>query len=206
MENQKFKALLFDRYPIIFVDEYQDTNKDFADSLVEHFIAQQTGPLIGFFGDHWQQIYRHTCGKIEHGDLETIGKQANFRSAQRVVDCLNLMRPELPQFVHDPDAQGYAAVFHTNNWVGQRQTGPHNGGDLPAEAADQYLEALIAQLTNDGWDFAPAKTKILMLTHNVLADKQGYRNLANGTKSLAAISPAPVSGGHKVISPAHGKI
>jgi DNA helicase-2/ATP-dependent DNA helicase PcrA len=31
----------------------------------------------------------------------------------------------------------------------------------------------------NGWDFSTRKTKILMLTHNVLADEQGYRNLAD---------------------------
>ena len=179
MDNPKFRSLFVDRYPIIFVDEYQDTNKDFADSLVNHFIAERTGPLIGFFGDHWQQIYRHTCGKIEHAELEVIDKQANFRSVQRVVDCLNLIRPELTQFVDDTETEGYAAVFHSNNWVGQRQTGPHNGGDLPPDVADRYLQALIDRLTQEGWDFSPEKAKILMLTHNVIADKQGYRNLAN---------------------------
>lgn len=33
-------------------------------------------------------------------------------------------------------------------------------------------------LTNEGWDFAPNKTKILMLTHNAIAAKRGYPNLA----------------------------
>ncbi len=40
------------------------------------------------------------------------------------------------------------------------------------------MERLIQMLTQEGWDFAPARTKILMLTHNAIAAKQGYPNLA----------------------------
>jgi DNA helicase-2/ATP-dependent DNA helicase PcrA len=35
------------------------------------------------------------------------------------------------------------------------------------------------RLTAEGWDFSPEKTKILMLTHKVLAAEQDYRNLAD---------------------------
>jgi len=37
---------------------------------------------------------------------------------------------------------------------------------------------VIAKLKADGWDFAPDKTKVLMLTHNVLASEQGYASLS----------------------------
>jgi hypothetical protein len=33
-------------------------------------------------------------------------------------------------------------------------------------------------ITDEGWDFSPACTKILMLTHNVLAAEQGYPTIA----------------------------
>lgn len=84
----------------------------------------------------------------------------------------------MPQHVCDPTAQGSIGIFHTNNWVGVRRNGGHWGGDLPAEDAHNYLEKLREQLENEEWDFSPDKTKILMLTHNVLAEEQGYRNLS----------------------------
>jgi DNA helicase-2/ATP-dependent DNA helicase PcrA len=34
-------------------------------------------------------------------------------------------------------------------------------------------------LESEGWDFLPENTKILMLTHKVLATEQGYKNLAD---------------------------
>lgn len=91
------------------------------------------------------------------------------------------MRPALPQAVDDVKFIGSAVAFHTNGWVGQRRPGTGGGhwkGDLPAEEAHRFLEAMVAKLANEGWDFAADKTKILMLTHNVLANEQGYSNLA----------------------------
>ncbi len=178
LNEPKFQSLFEKRYPILFIDEYQDTETAFAETLKTCFLDTGTGPLIGFFGDHWQKIYGSGCGKIEHPNLEVIGKEANFRSVPVIVNSLNNMRPSLPQQVRDPDATGAISIFHTNSWQGTRQTGGHWSGDLPAEEAHNYLENLKERLQREGWEFSPDKTKILMLTHNVLAAEQGYRNLS----------------------------
>ncbi len=178
LNEPKFQSLFAKRYPILFIDEYQDTETVLAETLKACFLDTGTGPLIGFFGDHWQKIYGSGCGKIEHQNLAVIGKEANFRSVPVIVNSLNNMRPALPQQVRDPDAQGAIRIFHTNSWVGTRRTGNHWSGDLPPEEAHDYLESLKVRLEGEGWKFSPDKTKILMLTHNVLAEEQGYRNLS----------------------------
>lgn len=177
MDNAKFRRILADKHPIILIDEYQDTDAGWIDSIKAHFLGQEGSPQFGFFGDHWQKIYGGGCGRIEHPSLTVIGKQANFRSVVTVVECLNRMRPELPQFVVDPNEEGSVHIFHTNTWAGTRQTGTHWGGDLPTEAADRALEVVLDRLTEKGWDLSAENTKILMLTHRVLAGKQGYPSI-----------------------------
>ncbi|WP_189676680.1 UvrD-helicase domain-containing protein, partial [Sphingomonas glacialis] len=177
MENAKFRRLMADRYPIILIDEYQDTDADWVEAIKTHFLGQPGSPLFGFFGDHWQKIYGDGCGKLEHAAVKEIGKEANFRSVSIVVDSLNRMRPELPQFVEDLNAPGEVRVFHTNNWIGQRQTGAHWGGDLPPDVGHDTLQRVKQSLTDSGWDLSSDKTKILMLTHRVLANEQGYSSL-----------------------------
>ncbi|MFW8642778.1 UvrD-helicase domain-containing protein [Rhizobium beringeri] len=54
LAEKKFQSFLTQQHPIIFIDEYQDTDKGFMEALTNHFLRPKTGPLIGLFGDHWQ--------------------------------------------------------------------------------------------------------------------------------------------------------
>lgn len=177
LEYPKFRRILAARFPVLFIDEYQDTDKAFAESLIRNFVDTEEGPLIGLFGDSWQKIYGTGVGLIQHGNLQLIGKKANFRSVPNVVNILNRIRPDLPQEVSDPAATGSAKVYHSNNFGGKRLTGSQWVGDLPPDDAHNYLTTLRDQLTASGWDFSPQKTKILMLTHNVLAKEQRYSQI-----------------------------
>lgn len=180
LSHKKFQAILAAKYPFILIDEYQDTDSRMMAAIEAHVMGRTGGPQVGLFGDHWQRIYDSTCGRVTHAALREIGKGANFRSATSIVSVLNAMRPELPQGVKDEAFVGSARVYHTNAWAGKRRTGSGGGhwkDDLPADVAREYLKAFIAKLKAEGWDFAPDKTKILMLTHNVLALEQGYSNL-----------------------------
>jgi len=178
----KFRKLLKSKYPIIFIDEYQDTNKDLADSIIQNIIELNSEILIGFFGDHWQKIYGSTaCGLIHasEGRIVEIDKNANFRSESSIVDMLSRMRPELPQNPSNPESVGNINVFLTNQWLGNRRTDNHWQGDQPPQDAHESLEYVKQKLEANEWDFSPDKTKILMLTNNVLASEQGYFGLAS---------------------------
>lgn len=181
LEHEKFRKVLLSRFPIIFIDEYQDTNREFTNAILNYFGGGNDGPLIGFFGDHWQKIYDDGCGAIPDSSLVRIDKGANFRSAPEIVRVLNAMRPELPQ-IASVTSSGTADVYHTNEWTGTRLDKSHWKNDLPPDIAHQYLEQLRTHLASRGWDFSPETTKILMLTHNVLAKEQGYGGIAAAFK------------------------
>src|SRR5690348_13924869 len=165
LSNAKFQTLLAQQYPFVLIDEYQDTDAAVMTGVSEHLLGRAAGPMIGLFGDHWQRIYDKTCGHVAHEALTEMSKKANFRSATRIVDVLNRMRPELPQAVKDEDFVGSAIAFHTNAWQGERRSGAGGGhwkGDLPTEVAHAYLATLIKKLELDGWDLAPQRTKVLI--------------------------------------------
>lgn len=178
LSENKFRKLFVNRFPILLIDEYQDTDKNFTDTLIKYFLNIDEGLLIGFFGDHWQKIYGNGCGEINNINLKVIEKRANFRSSKIIVDCLNMIRPELTQEINDKLPEGTVSVFHTNNWVGQRRNENHWKEDLPQNEAHIKLDLVRAMLSSEAWDFNPESTKILMLTHNILAEEQGYKNLA----------------------------
>jgi DNA helicase-2/ATP-dependent DNA helicase PcrA len=176
----KFRAVLRARYPILLIDEYQDTDAGFVNALKTWFLDRGEGPVIGLFGDHWQKIYGDGCGLVEHDALEVIDKNANFRSVSQIVEVLNQMRPSLQQMVSDPDALGEARIFHTNHWLGVRRTGQGGGhwtGDTSPEAARAYFNYMKTRLAAEGWDFSIEKTKILMLSHSILSREQGYASI-----------------------------
>lgn len=177
--NPKFRSVLTARYPILLIDEYQDTDAGFINAIKEWFLNTGHGPQLGLFGDHWQKIYGEGCGLVEHAALEVIDKNANFRSTAPIVQVLNRMRPALPQMVRDPAMPGEARVFHTNLWPGERRTGQggHWTGDTTPEAAKAYFAHIKHRLATEGWDLAVGKTKILMLSHSVLAREQGYSSI-----------------------------
>ena len=177
MENGKFRNLLRQQFPIIFIDEYQDTDPLLIKAFSEHFFGKKDGPLIGLFGDHWQTIYRSDYELAQFADVEGIDKGANFRSDRAIVAVLNALRPELKQEQHHV-AAGEARFFHANGYIGERTNTAHAKADLPDAVKNQYVIGLTNQLVADGWDMSAAKTKILMLTHNAIAAEQGYPSIA----------------------------
>ena len=124
MDNKKLRQLLTVQYPIILIDEYQDSLKVIIDKFLNWFIDKKEGPQFGFFGDAWQTIYeKSSCGIIDSANVAVIGKEANFRSQQVIVDVLNEMRPELPQICATDDNDGFVKVITCNDFCGERQKG-----------------------------------------------------------------------------------
>lgn len=175
LAKPKFRLLFQQQFPIVFIDEYQDTDRAFMTAITDHFFTPKVGPLIGLFGDHWQTIYNSEY-ELAAYPVEAIDKGANFRSTPAVVDVLNRLRPELKQAVADPLAAGDATFFHTNLFIGARTNTSHSKADLFPELARTVRESLMQRLQDEGWDLG--KTKVLMLTHNVLAAEQGYPSIA----------------------------
>lgn len=87
LDNAKFRRVFADKYPLILIDEYQDSYKPIIDRFVDYFIAKGIGPQFGFFGDAWQTIYQSNkaCDAIEHDNIDVIKKSSNFRSSPRIV-------------------------------------------------------------------------------------------------------------------------
>src|SRR3546814_11669960 len=138
LARTKFRAVMTARYPILLVDEYQDTDAGFVDALKQYFLDTGTGPVVGLFGDHWQKIYGEGCGAVDHAALEVIDKNDNFRSAGPIVSMLNRMRPALPLIHSAADVPGEARVLHTIAWPGSRPPGKgsrHLNGRKHPEAA-----------------------------------------------------------------------
>lgn len=176
MDNTKFRKLLTLKYPIILIDEYQDSLKIVVDQLLKYFINKNNGPQFGFFGDEWQTIYDHnSCGKIDSSNLVVIAKESNFRSQQIIVDALNNIRPDLPQIAATDENDGFVRIITCNDFTGKRRDGYYKG-ELPNDVLAERIYSLQKNLDKRyNWDSEEHIT--LMITHKMLAKQQNYTHL-----------------------------
>ena len=177
LDNAKFRRVFADKYPLILIDEYQDSYKPIIDRFISFFIAEKKGPQIGFFGDAWQTIYQsnNACGLIENDNLEIIKKGSNFRSAPRIVQLLNDLRPDLPQASAIDDFDGEVIVITCDDYTGPRRIERNLKGELPAEELKNRLSNITERIRRES--SKDDTLKVLMITHKVLATQQGYEQL-----------------------------
>lgn len=176
LDNRKFRRLFSSNYPLILIDEYQDSYKPIIDRFIKYFISKGESPQFGFFGDAWQTIYQsnNACGLIEDDNLKVIRKGSNFRSAPRIVDLLNMLRPDLPQTSAINDFQGEVYAIICEDYQGIRRRDRNFKDDLPIEELRLRLDEVIKKISQQ---IAPEKLKVLMITHKILAAQQGYEKL-----------------------------
>lgn len=175
LDFNKFRIMFASQYPIIFIDEYQDSNKDITTKFIKYFINEKTTPSIqfGFFGDSWQTIYKNNnaIGTIDNDNIININKVVNFRSCPEIIQCLNKIRPDLKQESPFEEGDGIAKVVHCNDYNGARRNDRNFIGDLPVEEIRKRLNNIIKTF-DDG-----SHLKVLMLTHKILASQQDYSNI-----------------------------
>lgn len=176
LDNAKFRRVFSDKYPLILVDEYQDSYGPIIERFIKFFIAEGKSPQFGFFGDAWQTIYQSNkaCGPIEHENLKVIRKGSNFRSAPRIVQLLNDIRPDLPQTSAIDEFQGEVIVITCEDYTGGRRTDRNFKGELPPEELKLRLNKVAEKIKQEANE---EELKILMITHKVLATQQGYERL-----------------------------
>lgn len=177
LDNAKFRRVFADRYPLILIDEYQDSYKPIMDRFVDFFIAEKEGPQFGFFGDAWQTIYQSNkaCGLIENENIEVIKKGSNFRSAPRIVRLLNDLRPDLPQTSAIDGFDGEVIAITCDDYTAPRRQERNLRDELPAEEFKARLRNITEKIRLESSE--EDNLKILMITHKVLATQQGYERL-----------------------------
>lgn len=176
LDCAKFRLLIESKYAAILIDEYQDSYKEIMDKILKYFVDIKTNTQICLFGDGWQTIYQsnNACGQIDNKNLCLIGKNVNFRSAKKIVNILNNLRPELPQISAINDFDGKVFVVDCNDYQGVRRQEKIFKEDLPQSELSTRIESIEKMFI-----IKSETQKTLMLTHKVLASYQGYEHLLN---------------------------
>lgn len=193
VERPLFRTLVSQQFPIIFVDESQDTQPIVVEALKA--VAEDAGRdfCLGFFGDPMQRIYATGIGEIppENG-WEVIAKEENFRCPTRVLSVANAIRRDGDDLVQ----------------TGGRMTqDTADGAPLPVEGSacifimpadsrrDERLAAvrhLVSKKVADPrWaDGLDADFKLLVIVHRMAANRLGFGDLyaAMNDKAPSAFS------------------
>lgn len=175
-EKSIFRRILGSRYPFIFVDEAQDTFVPIVEGLNK--LGAGVGlPLVGYFGDPWQQIYDGRAGNFlppEEGI--TITKIENLRCCPQVVNLLNAFRTDVEQVSSGKAADLLGSVKLV---LVEAEAPEAKEGRLSVYSAEQRERAstkLDEAIADWGWADQDDVT-LLFLARQMIARRLGFEKL-----------------------------
>ncbi|XPV75090.1 MAG: UvrD-helicase domain-containing protein [Desulfovibrio sp.] len=179
-------GIVKDKYPFIFVDEYQDTQPEVVSILLNLMEHSTKDCVRGFFGDAMQSIYtgRGTILDefLKNGTVYEVQKKQNRRNPQLVIDLANKIRTD--GLIQEPSCDVSAPNMKADGEV--KQGSVRFLYSRHSEGAERGLERAKEFLV---WDFSDSKhVKELNLTKNLMAKKAGFPTLMeiyDGDKILA---------------------
>lgn len=174
-EKSAFRRVLGSRYPFIFVDEAQDTFIPIVEGLNE--VGAGVGlPLVGYFGDPWQQIYDGRAGSFSPPEEGvTITKTENFRCCPQVVELLNSFRDDVAQISSGAAAHlvGSVELVLVEAEAPEAQEGRQKV--YSSEQRDRALAKMDDAMAAWGW--ATEEVKMLFLVRQMIARRMGFEAL-----------------------------
>lgn len=169
------KQIVIDKYPYVFIDEYQDTNEKIVKimSLLEiHAKKIKHNIFIAYFGDTAQNIYDNGIGeriKEIHPKLKPIKKDFNRRSADEVIEIINRIR-------NDDIKQ--KSIY--DNFV---------GGSVEFYIGDQNDVQLFIDKYTSEWNINKKNPlHCFLLTNKTVAEYSGFINIYNFFKETKKYS------------------
>jgi len=171
--NPTFRRITGLRFPYIFVDEAQDTFEGIVTGL--NLVCAGNGlPMIGYFGDPWQQIYDRSAGAFAPPDGgAVIAKAENFRCSTSVIDLLNAYRSDVEQYAAGDNKTCEGSV-EFRLVKAEEPTEPrkrYSEGQI-----DRALARMDAAITDWGWTGREDVVK-LFLARQMIARRLGFADL-----------------------------
>jgi len=185
---KKYKSLthiLGQKYPYIFIDEYQDTAIETVEAFIYYLLERnKTKLLLGFYGDSYQKIYDEGVGSlqsfIDSHKIELVTKEDNYRSSKNVVNLLNNIRDNIVQ--KNPEGKesvdGSVQFINCTNEEKAKGEKAKEHRERISPKKDSDYEIVISDLKTNGWDFSEnGNDKVLIIANSKVAKRAGFGNL-----------------------------
>jgi DNA helicase-2/ATP-dependent DNA helicase PcrA len=162
------QSILAGRYPILLIDESQDTNKHLIDAL---FVVQATLKekfLLGLLGDMMQRIYndgKEGVGENLPNDWAKPEKRLNYRCPKRIITLINKVRSTTDKQHQEPRAAAVDGVVRLFILPSDLDGKP---------AAERAIAARMSIVTGDNKWNDPKAIKTLTLEHRMAAARMGF--------------------------------
>ena len=162
--------ILTSKYPILLIDESQDTKKELIDALL--IVCEKYGEkfIVGMFGDTMQKIYndgKDNLAKCIPDNWVKPVKIMNHRSAKRIVTLANSIRSSVDdqkQQARSDAEEGTVRLFITSKSNNK-------------EYVEKRVAEMMVQDTGDiGWN-DEEEYKRLILEHHMAASRFGFSEL-----------------------------
>ncbi|MBF0620536.1 MAG: ATP-dependent helicase [Magnetococcales bacterium] len=169
-KNPLMQKILIAKFPILLVDESQDTNKHLMMALL-YVQEHSVGPFcLGLIGDSMQQIYQDGVFNLNNkllGDWERPTKKMNHRSQKRIVDLINSIRADDDGLEQKPRSD------HPGEGIVRLFILPNNTQNK--KAAEKKIAIEMASLSEDSsWSEDETGYKALTLEHHMAASRMGF--------------------------------
>lgn len=171
LENKMLQRIIAQRYPILLIDESQDTKKELIDTFFE--IQRNFADIftLGLLGDQKQRIYADGKENIE--DSIPVGwekpvKRMNYRCAKRIIQLANNIGKDIDihaeQRPREDANDGLIRLF-----VIQQREG------LNKDEIEQNVMRIMSEQTQDAkWTTIGTEVKVLTLEHMMAARRFGF--------------------------------
>jgi DNA helicase II / ATP-dependent DNA helicase PcrA len=171
-EKPVMQSILLNKFPVLLIDESQDTNRLLMESFLHMQSVQKEKFALGLFGDVMQRIYGD--GKVDLGvnlppDWAQPQKVMNHRCPKRVVTLINKIRHEVdgrPQRTKAEQIDGHVRLFIAPS-------------DVPDKVkVERWAAEQMADATGDAlWKDHHVNVKTLLLEHHMAAARMGFTGL-----------------------------
>ncbi|MCM1539631.1 MAG: UvrD-helicase domain-containing protein [Blautia sp.] len=167
------QQIIIDKYPYIFIDEYQDTAEEVVKIMA---VLENRGKeiehtaFIGYYGDSVQSIYDYGIGERileKHLGLKKVYKQFNRRSYEEIIAVANKIRLDgLQQESIFADCKGGKVEY----------------------CVGHSFDAVLEKCRNEWKNEADKKIHCFLLKNEEVAEKTGISDIYNVFKGAKAYS------------------
>ena len=171
MDSKMLQRIIAQRYPILLIDESQDTKKELIDAFFKIQENYSEVFMLGLLGDQKQRIYpdgKENMVNIIPPEWEQPVKKMNYRCAKRIIKLANTIGKDLDEHAEqnpkEDAVDGLVRLFVVQQ---------HN--EINKDEIEQTIMNIMCTRTHDAkWSGADAEVKILTLEHMMAARRLGF--------------------------------